>query len=143
MFVSSYALDGEHESNILMPNINQPGYMDTHGQPPSETAYGLSHYYASQNPAAAAASESWKNHQEQYSASYHSALANKEDFSRDVDGRYHHSSVSGQTNTVPQPSSSPYSSETQSLNLWNRSGSAATNDDIGECSRGPATYDCY
>ena len=136
--------DGEHEPNVLMPNINQTGYMDTHGQPPPDPVYGLSHYYTSPNPAAAAASESWKNHQEQYSASYTSPLPTKDEYSRDVDNRYHQSSIGGQPNTVPQSSSSPYSSESQSLHLWNRSSSGA-NDEIGECSRsgGATSYDCY
>ena len=141
-----YYSGGEHEPNILMSNLNQTGYMDTHGQPPTtDSVYGLSHYYTSQNPAAAAASESWKNHQEQYSSSYISTpLTTKEEFARDVENRYHHSSIggAGPPNTVPQASSSPYSSESQSLSLWNRSSSAG-NDEIGECSRGATTYDCY
>ena len=117
--------------------------MDTHGQPPPEPVYGLSHYYTSTNPAAAAASESWKNHQEQYSAPYSSPISTKEEYSRDVENRYHQATVGGNSNTVPQSSSSPYSSESQSLHLWNRSSSGPT-DEIGECSRsGTTPYDCY
>ena len=139
------SLDGAHEPSTLigsMSNINQTGYMDTHGQPSTEAVYALPHYYTSQNPAAAAASESWKNHQEQYSSPFPSALTNKEEFSRDVDNRYHHTSIGGQPITVPQSSSSPYNQESQSLHLFYRSSSVA-NDDIGEGTRGATPYDCY
>ena len=128
-------------------NISQAGYMDAHhGPPTTESIYGLSQYYTGgANPAAAAASESWKSHQEQYSSSYTaSSVPTKEDFSRDVDGRYQHSNVVGST-TVPQSSISPYSSsESQSLHVWNRN-SSIPNEEIGECSRSSAaaSYDCY
>ena len=127
-------------------NLAQTGYMDAHhGSPSAESIYGLSHYYTGDgNPSSATASESWKNHQEQYSSSYatSSSVQTKEGFSRDVDGRYQHSSVGGST-TVPQASVSPYNgSEAQSLHGWNRN-SSIPNEEIGECSRSAATYDCY
>ena len=139
--------DGIQEGNSLigtMTNIGSAGYMDTQGQQPSDTVYGLSHYYATSQNSAAAASESWKNHQEQYSASFSAAATtNKEDYHRDLDSSYHQTSIGNQTiTTVPPSSGSPYSNqESQSLLLWNRSNSAP-NEEITE-SRGTPSYDCY
>ena len=114
--------------------------MDTHGQPSTEAGYALPHYYTNQTPAAVATSESWKNHQEQYSSSFSSSIAAKEEYSTEVD-RYQQTSIGGQTITVPPSSGSPYNQETQSLLLWSRSSSIPA-DDIGE-GRGAPPYDCY
>ena len=142
-------IEGEHETNnslMSSTSINQAGYMDGHhGPPTAESIYGLSQYYTGgANSSAAAASESWKSHQEQYTSPYStSSVPTKEGFSRDIDGRYQHTSVGSSTTVVPQSSGSPYnSSESHSLHAWNRN-STVPNEEIGDCSRSTASYDCY
>ena len=141
-------IEGEHDSShslMSSTNLTQTGYMDAHhGPPTAESIFGLSQYYTGGGSSSSAtASESWKSHQEQYSSSYStSSIPAKEGFSRDIESRYQHSSVGGST-TVPQSNVSPYSSsETQSLHGWNRN-SSIPSEEIGECSRSAATYDCY